>query len=56
MVRSIVGFLVAVGRGKRRADETASVLAARDRAAAGQPAPPHGLTLWQVDYDELELR
>ncbi len=50
MVRSIVGFLVAVGRGKRRADETAAVLAAGDRSAAEQPAPPQGLTLWQVDY------
>jgi len=52
MVRSIVGFLVAVGRGKRRADETAAVLAAGDRSAAEQPAPPHGLTLWQVDYGD----
>ncbi len=50
MVRSIVGFLVAVGRGKRRPDETAAVLAQRDRAAAEQPAPPHGLTLWEVSY------
>ena len=50
MVRSIVGFLVAVGRGRRRADETPAVLAARDRSVAGSPAPPHGLTLWQVDY------
>lgn len=50
MVRSIVGFLVAVGRGRRRPDETTAVLAAHDRAAAEQPAPPHGLTLWQVDY------
>ena len=50
MVRSIVGFLVAVGRGKRRADEVPEVLAALDRAAAEQPAPPHGLTLWSVDY------
>lgn len=52
MVRSIVGFLVAVGAGKRSGDELPAVLAARDRAAAEQPAPPHGLTLWQVDYDE----
>lgn len=51
MVRSLVGFLVAVGTGKRRADEVPEVLAARDRQVAEQPAPPHGLTLWQVDYD-----
>jgi len=51
MVRSIVGFLVAVGTGKRDADELPTVLAACDRAAAEQPAPSHGLTLWQVDYD-----
>ncbi|MGF1596081.1 MAG: tRNA pseudouridine(38-40) synthase TruA [Acidimicrobiales bacterium] len=50
MVRSIVGFLVAVGGGRRSAGETAEVLAARDRAVAEQPAPPHGLMLWRVDY------
>ncbi|MEM7340987.1 MAG: tRNA pseudouridine(38-40) synthase TruA [Actinomycetota bacterium] len=51
MVRSIVGYLVAVGEGRRRADSVPDVIAARDRAAAYQPAPPHGLCLWQVDYD-----
>lgn len=51
-VRSIVGFLVAVGMGRRDAEEVDAVLAARDRNAAEQPAPPHGLVLWQVDYDQ----
>ena len=50
MVRSIVGFLVAVGTGKRRPDDVPAVLTARNRGAAEQPAPPTGLTLWQVEY------
>lgn len=50
MVRSITGLLVDVGRGRRLHDDVAEVLAARDRSAAGQIAPPHGLTLWSVDY------
>lgn len=50
MVRSIVGFHVAVGRGRRSAGELRSVMLARDRNAAASPAPPHGLVLWSVDY------
>ena len=50
MVRSIVGTLVEVGSGRRKAGETASVVAARDRTAAGPVAPPHGLCLWEVKY------
>ena len=50
MVRSIVGTLVEVGMGRRKAGELTSVLAARNRGAAGQIAPPHGLTLWEVKY------
>ena len=49
-VRSIVGTLVEVGTGRRKAGETSSVLAARARAAAGPVAPPHGLCLWEVKY------
>lgn len=50
MVRSIVGFHVAVGRGQRSAGELRAVMEARDRQVAEQPAPPHGLTLWDVAY------
>ncbi|HLI02276.1 MAG TPA: tRNA pseudouridine(38-40) synthase TruA [Acidimicrobiales bacterium] len=50
MVRAVVGLMVDVGRGKRRAGEVSGILRARDRAAAGQLAPPHGLCLWEVGY------
>jgi tRNA pseudouridine38-40 synthase len=50
MVRSIVGTLVDVGLGKRKAGQMTSILRARERAKAAQPAPPHGLCLWQVRY------
>ncbi len=50
MVRSIVGFMVDVGKGRRRADELETVLAARDRSKASNMAPPHGLILWEVGY------
>lgn len=52
MVRSIVGTLVDVGRGRLRAGEVSGVMRARDRRAAGQPAPPQGLVLWHVSYDD----
>ncbi len=50
MVRSVVGFHVAVGTGERKAGEMASVLRACNRAAVPHLAPPHGLCLWEVRY------
>ena len=50
MVRAIVGLLVDVGRGRRRAGDVAAVLRAHDRSAASPLAPPHGLVLWEVRY------
>lgn len=52
MVRSLVGTLVKVGEGKGSPAEMPEVLQARDRAVAGQVAPPHGLCLVAVEYDE----
>lgn len=52
MVRSMVGTLVEVGRGRRTAADMHRVLSARVRAAAGRTAPAHGLYLVRVDYAE----
>jgi tRNA pseudouridine38-40 synthase len=54
MVRSLVGTLVEVGRGRRKAGEMMGILAAGDRQAAGQLAPPSGLCLWHVDYPDSD--
>jgi tRNA pseudouridine38-40 synthase len=51
MVRSIVGLLVDIGRGRRGPENVPVVLEARDRDAAPSIAPPHGLTLIEVSYD-----
>ena len=50
MVRSLVGLLLDIGRGKRPASDGRKALAARDRAAAGPVAPAKGLTLRSVGY------
>ncbi len=55
MVRALVGTQVEAGRGRRKAGEMLSILRAKDRSAAGQLAPPQGLSLWRVDYENGEL-
>jgi len=50
MVRALAGTLLEVGRGRRRPDSMAGLLAACDRARAGPTAPAHGLTLVAVRY------
>jgi tRNA pseudouridine38-40 synthase len=52
MVRSLVETLVEIGRGRRQSTDMASILAARERAAATGPAPPHGLILVAARYDD----
>lgn len=50
-VRSMVGTLVDIGLGRLPIDGIPAILEMRDRTAAGQVAPPDGLTLWAVGYD-----
>jgi len=50
MVRSMVGGLVAVGRGALGVEALARALEARDRRAWPAPAPACGLTLVSVRY------
>ncbi|TGB00883.1 tRNA pseudouridine(38-40) synthase TruA [Halobacillus salinus] len=52
MVRILVGTLLEVGRGDRSPREVPSIIEAVDREAAGRTAPPHGLFLWKVHYEE----
>jgi tRNA pseudouridine38-40 synthase len=49
-VRSMVGCLSLVGRGKWSADDLGAALAARDRGALGLNAPPDGLYFVEARY------
>lgn len=49
-VRAMVGTLFGVGTGRFGPDAIGGILAARDRAAAGESAPPWGLCLEWVLY------
>ena len=51
MVRSLVGTMVEVGQGRRPPESLTQALAAKDRHAAGNLAPPQGLCLWEVGYE-----
>ncbi|MFD1528812.1 tRNA pseudouridine(38-40) synthase TruA [Pseudonocardia aurantiaca] len=50
MVRSLVGALLDVGRGRRAPDWPAGLLLRGERASEVPVAPAHGLTLVGVDY------
>ncbi|MCM2291493.1 tRNA pseudouridine(38-40) synthase TruA [Allorhizobium sp. BGMRC 0089] len=49
-IRSFAGTLKLAGEGRMTPDDVAAALAARNRAACGPVAPPHGLYFMQVDY------
>jgi tRNA pseudouridine38-40 synthase len=50
MVRSLVGTLVEIGRGRRPPGDIARLLAEPDRSAAGRTVPSRGLFLMKVEY------
>lgn len=50
MVRNLVGTFLSVGRGQLDAAAISSILAARNRSAAGPTAPARGLFLHSVEY------
>lgn len=52
MVRNLTGFLIEVARGKREASEIPDILKSKDRRLAGPAAPPEGLFLMQVNYND----
>ena len=54
-VRSMVGCLQLVGRGKWTAKDLKAALDARDRAALGLNAPPDGLYFVEAHYDRAVL-
>ena len=51
-IRNLAGTLYEVGLGRRDAGWPRRVLETRDRALAGQTAPPQGLCFLRVDYPE----
>ena len=50
MVRIMAGTLMEVGQGKRKPEEIAEIIAAKNREAAGPTAPAHGLTLVKYEF------
>lgn len=55
MVRILTGTLLEVGTGKRSAEEIPAIFASGKRAEAGFTAPPGGLILWDLEYDNKLL-
>ena len=52
MVRRITGTLVKVGKGQMDADGFEALIESADPAQSAPPAPPQGLTLVAVSYEE----
>ena len=55
MIRCLTGALEAAGAGAITPEAVGTILAARNRVAAPETAPPHGLFLDKVFYEEKEM-
>jgi tRNA pseudouridine38-40 synthase len=53
MVRSLIGTLHDIGRGRYSADQMSRILDQKDRTLVGQTAPPQGLFLRSVYYKDF---
>lgn len=54
MVRTIVGTLIDVGKGRLHTGDIAQILESGDRRNAGNTVPPHGLFLISVSYPVMD--
>lgn len=54
MVRIITGTLLRVGGGQIEPEQILQILAAKDRGAAAETAPAHGLRLVKIEYPEAK--
>ncbi|HEX7004539.1 MAG TPA: tRNA pseudouridine(38-40) synthase TruA [Trueperaceae bacterium] len=54
MVRTLVGTLLWVGKGKLSAADLPAIIEARDRTRAGHNVPPHGLYFVEAGYAEWD--
>lgn len=53
MVRNIVATMVECASGKRLSEEIPAIFASRDRRMAGAAAPPQGLFLVRIHYENI---